>query len=102
MHGIKLCLTFRRRVVKLVKGLDRKSYEVWLREQGVFSMERRTLRGNHVALCKHLKGGCSRTGVGVFSQVTIGRQEEMASSWTSGSISSVKELSGIEVDCPGK
>ena len=59
----------------MIRGL---SYEERLKELGLFSLEKRGLRGVHIYVNQYLKGGCQDDGAGLFLVVPSDR---MRSNW---------------------
>ncbi|PKU32846.1 hypothetical protein llap_16856 [Limosa lapponica baueri] len=60
----------------MIGGLEHLSYEDRLRELGLFSLEKRMLRGDLIAVFQYLKGACKIAGEGLFARACSSRTRD--------------------------
>jgi len=57
----------------MIRGLEHLSYAERLRELGLFSLQKRRLRGDLRTACQYLKGACGKDGENIFSRACHNR-----------------------------
>ena len=74
MKDVELSETVQKRATKKIRGLDYLPYKDRMRKLGLFSLEKRRLRGDPIAAFQYLKGDYKKEGNQLFTRVDSDRQ----------------------------
>ena len=83
---VELLGQFQRRATKMIRGLKHLSYEERLRELGLFSLEKKRLRGDLIVAFHYLKGAYKQEGEWLFTRVDSDRTGGMVLNWDRGGL----------------
>ena len=67
--SMELLERVQRRATKMIRGMERLPYENMLRDLGLFSLEKRRLRGDFIVHFQYLKGDYKQEGNQLFTRV---------------------------------
>ena len=70
---VELLELVQRRATKMIRGLERLSYEERLRELGLYSLEKRRLQGDLIVAFQYLKGAYKQEGERLFMRLDSDR-----------------------------
>jgi len=101
--------SMQRSIAKMVQGLGTLPYEERLRELGLFSLEKRRLRGDLSTVFQYLKRGYEEDGDSIFTGIHMEKTRVMGTSYSWGDSNwaqeekfSQSERSAIGIISPGK